>query len=141
MGTNQGAKGEDLKCQTRSQPSMLGLNTVFKAVVKTRPVRLHMQSGRVRREAATASRWLLSTQLSVKKQVTFVVTKSNWVIERSRAIELLRHISLLSASQQYGGLPILATANTARKQGKISIAHSPNLQRVLVCWPFPTRLC
>jgi hypothetical protein len=56
---------------------VLGLKTVFKAVVKTKPVRLHVQLGRVRREAAAASRWLLSTQLSVKKQVTFVVTKSN----------------------------------------------------------------
>jgi hypothetical protein len=45
-------------------------------------------------------------------------------------------LSFLSASQQYGGLPILATANRRRKRGHISIADSPNLQRVLHCWVF-----
>jgi hypothetical protein len=95
MGANRGVSSDGLRADPRRQGRF-----VCKCSRK-----------RMRREAATASRWLLSTQVVRKKQVTFVVTESNWLIERSRAIELPRHPSLLSASPHYGGLPSLATAN------------------------------
>ena len=52
-----------------------------------------------------------------------------------------RFSSSLSASPQYGGLPSLATANRARKQGNISIADSPNFQRVHGCWGLRWGVC
>jgi hypothetical protein len=80
-------------------------------------------------------------KLSVKKASAVVVSESKFVIGRSRATELPRHISLLSASPQYGGLPNLATGKIARQSRQIRVANSPEFQRVLHCWRFARSLC
>jgi len=75
------------------------------------------------REAATACRWLLSTRVVRKKQVTAVVTNlvvTNLVCGSNYIVRSIcrGHLSLLSASPQYGGETNLATAKDRRKRGQ-----------------------
>lgn len=80
-------------------------------------------------KAATASRWLLSNQFANNRVgVTRSADARAWQVRMrsclrleftNRSVVRFAEVngSSLSASQQYGGLPILATAKRRRKQG------------------------
>jgi hypothetical protein len=132
------------KASEPADPKAVNPRIGFRPGQETRSGRLHLQlrtAALVRRDcepmASLKSNCIKQERLLLLKNCVLPVD----VLYLTGGVGCRGDVSFLSASPQYGEEPSLATANTLRNEGQILIAHSPDLQRVLVYWRFAMCLC